>query len=147
MQYIININNYLDNSILVIKIEDKYYSLKKDIKFGEQYYYLDCDEYLICDSESLYRKLAFNDPEIISMQVLNKDTQIAYFEIFVLQFTTVADFDFQRTDTRYSLIENEKSSEVTYNRELLILKDINDISVPIDLYYEKYYNIWLDTAA
>lgn len=143
----INISNYLLNSIVVIKIVDKFYSLKEDTKFGQKYYYLDCDEYITCDSEVMYRKLAFNDAETLSMQVLNKDTHITYFEIFVLQFTTVADFDFQRTNTRYTQIENEKSNEVSYARSFIALHNVNDVSVPIDLYYEKYYNIWLDSAS
>lgn len=143
----IKVSNYMSNSINVIKIEDKFYALKQDVKFGQTYYYLDTDEYITCDSEFLYRKLAFNDAETISMQVLNKDTHIAYFEIFLLQFTTVADFDFQRTNTRYAITENEKSNEVSYQRAFLHLLDVKDTSVPIDLYYEKYYNIWLDSAA
>lgn len=141
------ISNYLANSVVVIKILDKFYTIKEDTKFGQKYFYLDCDEYVTCDSEKLYRKLAFNDAENISMQVLNKDTHITYFEISVLQFTTVADIDFQRTNTNYSKIENEKSNEVSYDRSFVALRDVNDISVPIDLYYEKYYNIWLDSAS
>lgn len=143
----IKISNYLLSSVVVIKIQDKFYSLKEDTKFGQKYYYLDTDEYVLCNSESLYRKIAFENAENISMQVLNKDTKISYFEIFVVQFTTVADFDFQRTNTRYSLIENEKSNEVSFQRSLIHLTDVKDIAVPIDLYYEKYYNIWLDSAA
>jgi hypothetical protein len=143
----IDITNYLSNSVVVVKISDKFYALKQDTKLGVKYYYLDTDEYIVCDSELLTRKLGFNDSENLSMQVLNKDTQIPYFEIYVLQFTTVADFDFQRTDTKYSLIENDKSNEVSYERSFIHLLDVKDTSAPIDLYYEQYYNIWLDSAA
>lgn len=143
----IKISNYLAASVVVIKIEGKFYSLKEDTKLGQKYYYLDTDEYIVCDSESLYRKTGFDNAETLSMQVLNKDTHISYFEIFVIQFTTVGDFDFQRTNTRYTLTENEKSNEVSYQRSLIHLSNVKDTSIPIDLYYEKYYNIWLDSAA
>lgn len=147
--YNINVTTAMEYSIVVIKIEDKFYSLKLGVKVfnNTRYYYLDTDEYIICNSERLYKKLSFNAAENISMQILNKDAKIPYFEIFVLKFTPVADFDFDRTNTRYSRIENDKSDQVSYHRNFIYLSDVSDISVPIDLYYERYYNIWLDSAS
>jgi len=139
--YFVDNNIFLNqNSIFVIKIVDKYYSLKID---ANQHIYLGTDEYVLCDVNKIYRKLGFNTAVVDNIQVLTKDNNITYFEIYQLQFTKIGDWDFIRENTNYAGIEYNKTNNVSYKRSFLYGLNIQDISVPIDPYNEKYYNIWL----
>lgn len=131
------------NAVFVIKILDLYYNIKLD---NNQHCYIHTDEYILVDSNKIYRKLGFNTTEIDNIQVLIKDTLVTYFEIYQLKFTSIGDWDFKRENTDYAGIEYNRSNNVNYKRPFLFSYDIQDINVPIDPYTEKYYKIWIDPA-
>lgn len=128
------------NSLYLIYIIDKYYSLKLD---NSNNIYIDTDEYILCDSTKVTRQLSFNPQTIDGIQVLTKDNTITYFTIYQLQFTDISDLDFQRTNTKYAQREYNKNDNVLYARPLLTMLNVKDTNIPQDYYYEKYYNIWL----
>lgn len=139
--YFVDSNVFFNpDSIFVIKIFDRYYRLNQ----AQNGTYIETDEYMACDSTSLYRKLSFNTPEIENLQVLNKDNNIPYFEIYQIKFTTISDWDFARTNTDFAKIEYNKTDSISYNRSFLYELDVLDTNIPKNVYTEKYYKIWLD---
>lgn len=129
------------NSVVMLKIGDDYYKLKKDA-FNR--FYLHTDEYVSCNSNTLFRKLGINNSRVESMQILTKDNTISYFEIVVYKFTEIGDWDYDRVVTKHAAIEYDKNDEISYNRPFLTSIDINDVALPKDPYFEKFYNIWIE---
>lgn len=138
-------NNKFDlyeNGIIIIKIFDDYYSLYIDSINKEVY--INTDVYINANENRLYRKLGNDDAVVNNLKIENKDNNIIYFELFVLEFTDVKDFDLDRTDTEYTKQEYEKNNEINYFRPTIYPLDINSETVPKKLYYEKNYNIYVD---
>lgn len=136
----LNLQYYMNNnSVAMIKILDKYYKLKKDVTG----YYLNTDEYIICDSNILTQQLGNNNKNITSVQILTKDNNIVYFEIFIFKFTHISDWDYNRVDTKFASIEYDRNDEISYNRPFVYMTDINDVALPKEPSHEKYYSIWL----
>jgi len=137
-------------SIFVIKIIDKFYRIGIDTLYDTinsttiNRLYIQTDDYITCNASLIYRKLGFDDLRVENIQVLTKDNNITYFEIYQLQFTAIGDWDFDREDTRYAGIEYNKTDSVSYNRPFIYGLDIKDTNIPKDIYNEKYYRIWID---
>lgn len=149
--YLKNIDNtyYLNeklittgSAIFVIKIVDTYYRINYDNLKNALYIFT--DDYIVCDSSLIVRKLGFNNSKIENIQVLTKDNSITYFEIYQLQYTDISDWDFTRETTRYAQIEYNKNDSVSHARPFLYSLDIKDTNVPKDHYVEKYYKIWVE---
>lgn len=141
--YFLDVNLFYNReSIYVIKIVDDYYRLKTD---ALNHIYIHTDEYIICDSTKIYRKLGFNNIKFSNIQLLTKDNTITYFEIFQLQFTQISDWNFDRENTQYADIEYNKNNTVNYKRPFLYSLNVQDTNFPIDPYREKYYNIWINS--
>jgi len=133
---------YLDG-IIVIKLFDQYYTL--NIDKNNKRIYLNTDELIFCNTNILTRQLG-EDIKYNNLQILSKDNVIDYFEIFVLKYTDIKDFDFKRTNTDHTKIEYDSNNSISYNRPFFYQLDLNDISLPIDVYYEKNYNIYLNDS-
>jgi hypothetical protein len=132
-----------NNSIIMIKIMDDFYKLKIDINNN---FYLNTDEYIIADSNLLYRKLGNNNAQTEVLQILTKDNNVIYFEFYVFKFTDIADWDFNRLDTKYAQIEYDKNDSIKYNRPFIYMTDVTDVALPKDAYLEKYYNIHIEDS-
>jgi hypothetical protein len=129
------------SKIYLIKILDRYYRLSSDYNYS---IYINTDEYILCDSIGITRKLGFNDMQYENIQVLTKDNNVTYFDIYQLQFTSISDWDFARENTEYASIEYNKTNVIPYHRPFVYELDIKDTNIPKDPYTEKYYKIWID---
>jgi len=127
------------DGICVIKLLDTYYTLHID--YSNQQVYINTDEYITCDSNVLVRQLGEGVKRFDNLQVITKDNAIEYFEVFFLQFTDIADWDFNHTDTDHTKIEYDTDNAINYNRPFVHALDIKDLALPVDLQYEKDYNI------
>jgi len=130
------------NSIYVIKIVDRYYRIGVDAYNNRLF--VQTDDYITCDSSILYRKLGFDGLRVDNIQVLTKDNDVTYFQIYKLKLTEIGDWDFTRENTTYAGIEYNKTDSVSHGRPFLFQLDVKDTNVPKDHYSEKYYNIWVD---
>ncbi len=128
------------NGIITIKLFNQFYRLKID-NINKCVYIL-TDEHITCNADVLYRKLGENAATYNTLKVLTTDNNINYFDINYLQFTEVSDFDFERINTKHSQIEYDTNNTIDHTRPFIYNIDINDISLPKDLYYEKFYKIY-----
>jgi hypothetical protein len=126
---------------LVIKIYDKFYTLKND-KINNKLSLI-TDELINCDNFKFSRKNGFADIEEYLINVNNTQQELPYFSIYIPEFTNITDFDFKRINTEYANIENDLTNDVNQNRDFLIRYDINDVSLPIDKYLEKNYSLYI----
>lgn len=133
-----------EDGIIVIKMFDQFYTL--NIDNVNKRIYINTDELIYCDTNILTRQLGENT-RYNNLQILTKDNVIDYFDIYVLQFTDIKDFDFKRTDTDHTRIEYDKNNSVSYNRPFFYQLDSTDVSFPIDVYYEKDYKIHIHDVA
>lgn len=130
-----------DNGILVIEIFDELYTLYVDNTL--ELVYINTDEYITADEDILYRKLGNKKDRINNLFINNKDNNIIYFNVYLLEFTDIKDFDFNRTDTTYTRKEYERNNELDYFRPGIYARDIKSTYIPSDLFYETDYNIWI----
>lgn len=136
--YNTKLEKYIDG-ISIIKIFDNYYTLiidKDNLKT-----YINTDELMYCDSNLLSRQLGENSIRYDNLQILTKDNTIEYFDIYFIQFTDIRDWCFNRTQTNNAKIEYEYRDKIDYNRPFFYAKDVSDVSVPQDYFYEMGYNV------
>jgi len=127
------------NGILVIKLIDKYYRLKLDTTNKRTY--ILADELILADANTLSSKLGNNNTVYNNLQVITKDNTITYFEISFLNFTEISDFDYNHIDTKLTKIEYDTNDGINQIRPYIAELNIQDISKPIGLYYERGYSI------
>jgi hypothetical protein len=133
--------NLYNTGTFVIDINNQFYSLYLD--HVSQKVYINTDEYIICNENVLSRQLAETRRDL-SMQVLNRDTNITYFKIYHVQYTDIKDFDFNRTNTKYSFQEYEQNNSINYERQGLYGEDLIDPALPRQLYFDKYFKVSVD---
>lgn len=131
-----------ENGVFIIKIIDQFYTLFIDNINKE--IYINTDEYILANENSVLKKLGNNDSKINSLRVQTKDNNIIYFNIYLLEFTDIKDFDYDKTNTVYSRREYEKNNELTYFRPALYATNIKSVFTPKELYYEQNYNIYIN---
>lgn len=131
-----------ESGIFVIELYDELYTLHIDRTNKEVY--INTDEYILADEKRLYRKLGNKNERYNNLVVENKDNNIIYFKIYLLEFTDIKDFDYNRTDTTYTRSEYEKNDEISYFRPGLYTENIKSKYRPKDLFFEQNYNIWID---
>lgn len=137
-------HEYQRNSVHLIKIYDTYYKLNA-VTVGYEGpltspitgWYINTDEIFECDGNQFIKKYGENQKEIRSTQILSKNDTIPYFEIYKIQFTEIADWDYQRDITNYADIEYELDDQPAYNRPFLFEKNFNDFSVNNKSPYEE----------
>lgn len=135
------LNKYEYRSVYVIEIFDKYYTLKLGSIAGDLCLYLNTDDIITCD-DTKFTIQSFDGTATTDVIPHFRLNNIANFNIYLMQFTEISDFDYDRINTDYAKIENNKFDEVNYNKYFLHRSDVLSTQTPKEEYKEIGYNIF-----
>lgn len=138
-----------DSVFLMIKIQDSFYNVEyvhneydsNGVVLTQGYCKIITDNYITCDDYKFVKRYGSNKEDVIFTQLLNDDDKFTYFEFYLAQLNTIADFDQILDDTAYANIEYDYAHKVNLNRPLLVEQNIQDLSKPKDTLIEKNYQI------
>lgn len=108
-QFFFHSDSY-NKTILLIKMFDKFYKLNRmeAIINGETTfrYYINTDEILRCDNIR-FKSLLLNKESVKPTNVVNKENDMIFFEIYQVRLTDIEDFDFTHLYTDHANFEYE----------------------------------------
>lgn len=137
------IDNFEDSDVWVIKIEDKFWRLKKD---NNNNYYIFSDWTFNLNNFNLQRFVNQTDPNWTidyNLKLVDKDNPPHTVEIFKLEFTPIKDFDTNIVNTKFAEYEYRNNNEISDTEEPKLYSiDLLSKNNPKDI--ERY--IWDDNV-